>query len=193
MSAADCPENPLPDPACLHLSINVAALAELRTAKQKQLQEGGSQAAIGDAAAAATPAAAAVGAASAAATGGLWGCAGEWAGLSCRHRGSWQLSLLYNPEELARFSTVSHCSRSNARGQALPTNSRAAAPAQQASRHWLLWHYALRMWPRLWRQVLCPTSWHVNPGRCKPLHTKMLLARTWYRTAGSSASLLLPA
>ncbi|WIA29988.1 hypothetical protein OEZ86_000086 [Tetradesmus obliquus] len=106
VSAADCPENPLPDPACLHLSINVAALADLRTAKQKQLQEGGSQAAIGDAAAAATAAAAAVGAASAAATGGLWGCAGEWAGLSCRHSGSWQLSLLYNPEELARFSTA---------------------------------------------------------------------------------------
>jgi hypothetical protein len=95
-------DDPLPDASCLHLSINAAALTELRAMKQKQKQLEASQAG----AAAATATAAVLGAGGAATTGGLWGCAAEWAGLSCRHSGSWQLSLLYSPEELARFSTV---------------------------------------------------------------------------------------
>ncbi|KAF6260436.1 hypothetical protein COO60DRAFT_891176 [Scenedesmus sp. NREL 46B-D3] len=103
VSSADNPDDPLPDPACLHLSINSAALADLRALKQQQLQPDTSQAPTAPAAAAAASAAV-LGAAGGAATGGLWGCAAEWAGLSCRHSGSWQLSLLYSPEELARFS-----------------------------------------------------------------------------------------
>jgi hypothetical protein len=105
VSCGDSQDDPLPDAACLHLSINADALKELRKQKlkkQQQQQPGISQP---DAAAAAAPEGL-LGAAGAAATGGLWGCAAEWAGLSCRHSGSWQLSLLYSPEELGRFSLV---------------------------------------------------------------------------------------
>eukprot|EP00775_Hariotina_reticulata_P012730 gene12730-12860_t len=40
------------------------------------------------------------------ATGGLWGHSGEWAGLTCQHTGTWQLSLVYEPAELSKFSMV---------------------------------------------------------------------------------------
>jgi hypothetical protein len=101
VSCGDSQDDPLPDASCLHLSINAAALTELRAMKQKQQQPGLSQPG-----AAAAASAGVLGAGGAAATGGLWGCAAEWAGLSCCHSGSWQLSLLYSPEELGRFGVV---------------------------------------------------------------------------------------
>jgi hypothetical protein len=137
VSSADCPDNPLPDPSCLHLSINTAALAELRSAKQRQLQEGSSQAPTGDAAAAAS--AAVLGSAGAAATGGLWGCAAEWAGLSCRHAGSWQLSLLYDPEELGHFSMVRRSHGCNASAAASQCSYCACPPHLRYSLLWCGW------------------------------------------------------
>lgn len=43
------------------------------------------------------------------ATGGLALCSKEWLGLELQHAGSWQLSLLYNGEQLKTFSKVRWC------------------------------------------------------------------------------------
>jgi hypothetical protein len=161
VSCADSPDNPLPDPACLHLSINTAALTELRTMKQKQLQAGSSQAPTIDSAAAA---AAVLGTASAAATGGLWGCAAEWAGLSCRHSGSWQLSLLYDPDELAQFSLVSYSTcgmrlslRRNLTAYQQGRRHQAPLPCLQAQ---LLLHPQLTRAPPLCQHAAVPSHDH---------------------------------
>lgn len=89
MAAGTCAADPLPDPDSLHLSRDTAALAELRSARQARASAGG-------------PSSGASGGASA--SGGLWLCSGEWSGLSLHHAGTWQLSLVYGPPELASFS-----------------------------------------------------------------------------------------
>lgn len=87
----------LPDPSAIHLTLNSAAITELRSAKQQASGGAGGGGLLGP------------GSSGLAATGGLWRCSAEWAGLSCRHSGAWQLSLVYEPEELARFSLVRRC------------------------------------------------------------------------------------
>lgn len=82
-------DDPLPDPSCLHLTLNTAALRDVRTRSKPGAD---STAVLG----------------SVATTGGLWCCAAEWAGLSCRHSGTWQLSLVYDADELSKFSAVSN-------------------------------------------------------------------------------------
>lgn len=101
-------DDPLPDPCCLHLSVNTAALADIRArATQHTQQDIRQQSEFTTATPAASSAAARGASLTATATGGLWRCVSEWAGLSCRHSGTWQLSLLYDTQELHKFSLVS--------------------------------------------------------------------------------------
>ena len=107
-------DDPLPDPSCLHLTLNTAALADIKARAaqntqqtQPKPQNKAQQRMDSEAAPAAASSAATRGAGlTAAVTGGLWRCVSEWAGLSCRHSGTWQLSLLYDTQELNKYSMV---------------------------------------------------------------------------------------
>eukprot|EP00878_Enallax_costatus_P013659 GHUV01014282.1.p1 GENE.GHUV01014282.1~~GHUV01014282.1.p1 ORF type:complete len:1109 (+),score=523.65 GHUV01014282.1:500-3328(+) len=105
-------DDPLPDPSCLHLTLNTAALADIRARAaqhtqqtQPKPQHKTQQQTDSDTTTPAASSAATRGAGlTATVTGGLWRCVSEWAGLSCRHSGTWQLSLLYDTQELNKFS-----------------------------------------------------------------------------------------
>lgn len=105
LCASSEPDDPLPDPSCLHLSINTAALADIRAKKQLLLPQTQQQQTTKDSNIATARA-------GASATAGLWCCAAEWVGLSCRHSGTWQLSLVYDTAELDKFGQVRGASTS---------------------------------------------------------------------------------
>jgi hypothetical protein len=112
------PDEVLPDPEALLLTCDTAELAsKRRQVQERQQQRQPAQQGWGSAAAAGAGGSvpgAVSGAGSvprdapldARATGGLLACSGEWVALQLRHTGSWQLSLVYNDEQLRTFTKV---------------------------------------------------------------------------------------
>lgn len=93
------PDEVLPDPRALLITLNKEALAELREQQEKRRRA--------LLAAGPPPAAAAVGGAVRQQPAvGLMLCSKEWAGLELQHSGSWQLSLVYTDEQLRFFGQV---------------------------------------------------------------------------------------
>lgn len=86
------PDEVLPDPTALLITLNKAAINSLRDDQQRKLR---ALAEAGPAAAARQQPAV-----------GLVLCSKEWAGLELQHTGSWQLSLVYNDEQLRFFGQV---------------------------------------------------------------------------------------
>lgn len=94
------PDEVLPDPRALLITINREALAELREQQEKRRK---ALLAAGPPPAAAAAAGGAVRQQPAV---GLMLCSKEWAGLELQHSGSWQLSLVYTDEQLRFFGQV---------------------------------------------------------------------------------------
>jgi hypothetical protein len=93
------PDEVLPDPRCLLITLNREPLVKLREQRQDKqrkafLAAGQQQPAAAGVAPKQPPAV------------GLMLCSKEWAGLELQHAGSWQLSLVYTDEQIKSFGQV---------------------------------------------------------------------------------------
>lgn len=83
VAGADATSDPLPDSSCLHVSVGQPGIGEAARAGPPPSARGSSS------------------------NDGLMLRCTEWDGLHMQHTGSWQLSLLYTPQQLRCFAHVS--------------------------------------------------------------------------------------